>query len=252
MKKYICLLLLFGAYFTVQAQTELEQINAIKSNLDFLSATGTSTKSSEDAVSIAKDLIALEIEQWLKDNSVDNIAGYVAKSCENISQITTQRGSLFRVFVYVKKTDILTYNKGDDVLVVDLAENKLTSKNEVASTSANLSSAPKDKINESLSPVVESKPVYVPSAFERQLISIKTFSSLNDYINQGRERGDILNVGNYKTLPTSGNFYVFIHNREGNVPACLKPNGTTYINIVTGEEDAITNYKGCGAIWIQF
>ena len=60
------------------SQNEMQEINHIKSNINFLYATGTSSVSAEDAANNAKDLIALEIEQWLKENSAEDIAGYEA------------------------------------------------------------------------------------------------------------------------------------------------------------------------------
>ena len=60
-----CLFLFIGTIF---AQNEQKVINAIKSSKNFLYATGTSTVSSEEASNNAKDLLALEIEQWLQES----------------------------------------------------------------------------------------------------------------------------------------------------------------------------------------
>ena len=227
--------------FTI-AQNEMQQINAIKSNIDFLYATGTSSVSAEEASNNAKDLLALEIEMWLKERVTDDIAGYVAKSKENLSQIKTRRGNLFRVFAYVKKYDILPYQKTEDVMVVDFVPSQ---QQEVPD------SAIVKPIQIDADSVIAMEPSYAPSETEKKMLAIKTFQELNDYVNKGREQEWITSVGNYASMPTTGTFYVFIHNKQREVPACLKVQDDKAINIKTGHEERVSDYKGCGAIWIK-
>jgi hypothetical protein len=59
-------------------------------------------------------------------------------------------------------------------------------------------------------------------------------------------------VGKYSNLPQQGLVYVFIHNKQGQLPACLKVVDGNAINLRTGLLDEISNYKGCGAIWIKY
>jgi len=262
MNKYTLIGILFFSSLFVHAQNEMKEINGIKSNINFLYATGTSSLSAEDAANNAKDLIALEIEQWLKENASDNITGYVAKSKENLSQIKTRRGNLYRVFVYVKKADVLPYYKEEDVMVVDFVEPQKVEKSDtsiVVLPAADVKDSIPVVANNNVYEVVDSEvtnvinpePQYSLSIKEKKLLTLYSFSELNDYINQGRESQNIINVGNYKNLPSAGLYYIFIHNREGKIPAYIKMDNSKFINMVTGKDDAITNYKGCGAIWIQ-
>ena len=238
------------------SQNEMQEINHIKSNINFLYATGTSSVSAEDAANNAKDLIALEIEQWLKENSAEDIAGYVTKSKENLSQIKTQRGHLYRVLVFVKKADVLPYYKEEDVMVVDFVKTKAVPSDNTISVSvvdtpvvALSATAAPIGLNSSQEKEISLK--YVLSEREKVLLSLQTFEELNDYINKGRISREIINVGSYKNLPSAGLFYIFIHNKEGKLPACMKKENDMIRNLATNENDAITNYKGCGAIWIQ-
>ena len=225
---------------TLVAQNELQEINAIKSNMNFLYATGTSTKSGEEASNNARDLLNLEIEQWLKENSKEDIAGYIAKSRESQSQIQTRRGNLYRVFAFVKKKDILPYYKEEDVMVVGYVNPK-----EIDVSIDNSNKKPVQKTRESESPS------YTPTLKERVLMGISTFTKLNEYINSGREDGSITDVGKYSNMPQMGLVYVFIHNKQGEIPACLKLMDGKALNLATGKDDMISNYKGCGAIWIK-
>ena len=259
MVKRIVIAFLLALPISVLAQNEMKEINEIKSSMDFLYATGTSTVNAEEAANNAKDLIALEIEQWLKEHSVDDVAGFVAKSRESLSQIKTQRGNLYRVFVFVKKIDVLPYDKGEEVMVVDFVNTETETFSEATSNGQCLEQEesvcevtdPRDSI---LQTKKEESSVSAQqlSDVEKILLNVNTFSALNDFINHGREDGSILNVGSYKTLPTTGICYVFIHNRDGNIPAHIKCVDSRPINIKTGLEDSISNYKGCGAIWVKF
>ena len=92
------------------------EINKIKRSRDYLTVTGTSMVSAEEASENARMLIDVEIEQWLQENVEGDIAGYIAKSKENLAVIETKRGSLFRAFIYVKKKDILPYYENETVM----------------------------------------------------------------------------------------------------------------------------------------
>ena len=110
--------LLILACLPSMAQDEQKEINKIKKNTNYLYAMGTSSTSAEDASSNARELLALEIEQWLKDNTKGDYSGYIAKSKENVSEIKTQRGNIIRAFVYVSKKDILPFQKEEAALMV--------------------------------------------------------------------------------------------------------------------------------------
>lgn len=265
MKKIITLLCIIP--IVAFAQNEQMEINAIKNNPNILYATGVSKVNLDDASNNAKDLLALEIEQWLKENNSENISGYVAKSREKLSQITTRRGNLYRVFAYVRKIDILPYYKEEDVMVVDYVKQDNLKSNTLKVANNDLAkpdNIPTNKVrsqidsvqivsNNNKSNTVESLPHanrYKPNLQENEMISIKSFAELNEYINNGRKQELISDVGKYSNLPETGTCYVFIHNKEGKIPACLKLIDGKAINMQSGENDIVSNYKGCGAIWI--
>lgn len=261
MGKVIISILLLCIALCSYGQTEQQEINSIKADTIYLYATGTSISSVDEASANAKDLLALEIEQWLKENKIDDIAGYIAKSRESLSQIKTKRGNLSRVFVYVKKTDILPYYKGDDVMMVGVEpklENSENAKYEAVTKEIEISKPSHTtsiEIPQADTIVLEKKVeeiTYQLSNKEREMLNIKTFLALNDYINRGRESQDIVDVGKYSNLPQTGMVYVFIHNRQGEIPACIKVTDGKTLNLATNSQDSISNYKGCGAIWIKF
>ena len=248
----------------LMAQDAQISMNEIKSNVNYVYATGTSMVSSDEASQNAKDLLNVEIEEWLKQSNEKDIAGYIAKSHEQLSMIRTQRGSLYRVFVYVHKADVLPYYKEEKVIsgalgtdeaqinanVLSVSDNKSPIDTTLTAT-ANESKTERPVEAQEITPQLE-ETSYTPTEKEQEMLKITSFNLLNEYINAGRESGDIQQLGKYSTLPTQGLVYVFIHNRNGEIPACMRMHDGVVINLSTGKGDKITNYKGCGAIWVIF
>ena len=273
MRNVIILFCIFLFATHLFAQNEQQEINEIKSSLNFLYAMGTSKISGEDASTNAKDLLVMEIEQWLKENAADCVTGYVAKSRENLSLIKTKRGNLFRVFAYVKKKDVLPYYKEESVMVVDIVgvsadknANKDTANVKVDSlgvkkSTAFINSLPNVEDKNSENNTVQTNTpkntdarvlAYVPTQQESLMLGVSSFNELNTFINSGREAETIIAVGKYSNLPQQGLVYVFIHNKQGQIPACMKVVDGKAINLRTGLVDKMSNYKGCGAIWIKY
>lgn len=264
MNRFIMVLITLSIGNVLMAQDAQKSMNEIKSNVNYVYATGTSMVSSDEASQNAKDLLNAEIEEWLKQSNEKDIAGYIAKSQEQLSMIRTQRGSLYRVFVYVHKADVLPYYKEEKVISGAFGTNEAQINTDTLNVSDN--NAPIDttlsatSIESKTESPVEAQAIaplpeelrYTPTEKEQGMLKITSFNLLNEYINAGRESGDIQQLGKYSTLPTQGLVYVFIHNRNGEIPACMRMQDGVIINLSTGKEDKITNYKGCGAIWVMF
>lgn len=260
----IIALLVYGQ--VLYAQSEVRDMNIIKYNPNYIYSTGTSIVSTEEASQNAKDLLNAEIEDWLKKNSESDFAGFIAKSQERLGFIKTKRGNLYRVFAYVNKADILPYYK-DESIITEAFDDKLeeanvvsaemTTKNSIENITSGQASSTEmnaeiiEALPQSVIPSVK-EAKYIPNDKEKELLNIKTFIELNEYINEGRENENIVQVGKYSTLPDGGVVYIFIHNRKGEIPACMKNENGRILNLSTGKEDQISKYKGCGAIWIRF
>lgn len=113
----LCSICLFGQLAYAQ-QDKMKEINKIKRNRNYLTVTGTSTSSEEEASSNAQIMLVAEIDAWLKENSKEDITGYTAKAKKNISMIQTKLGKLYRAFAYVKKSDILPHYK-DEIIITE-------------------------------------------------------------------------------------------------------------------------------------
>lgn len=84
---------------------------------------------------------------------------------------------------------------------------------------------------------------------EQKMISMVNFYEIEPYIKQLKAEDRLRGYGKYSTMSQDDICHLFIYNREGEIVTVLfKTRQYTY-NLKTREKDAISNYKGCGAIW---
>ena len=235
------------------AQNEQEKINEIKKNLDFIGATGTSSVSAQEASDNARELLALEVEQWLKQNVEGDFAGYVAKANKHVEEIKTQRGNLHRVFVYVCKSDILTLEKGQSVMLVNVENSSDTIAVDTTMVSVPLAPVAAPQVEQKQLVVIQPETqLYVPTEVEREILRITTLSGINQYLSQGARNGKVKGYGKYDQNTTLySKAYLFIFDRNGDVKATLCKIGATFVNLATGKSDDVANYAHCGVIWCQ-
>lgn len=238
------------------AQNEQQAINEIKRSADYLYAMGTSTQNADEASENAKELLALEIEQWLKENVKGDYSGYVAKSKQNVAEIKTKRGSLNRAFVYVKKSDILTYSSGESVMVVNTKEEYIVSA-PINVDTMRVVEPQKTAVTGALvaepvvSQPVEAPPAYTPNEQEREMLKVSNFTEINKYLATSEREGKVSSYGKHTDATRLfGKSYLFVFDRE-KVLAVLRKDGDSVINISTGSNDSVANYGRCGVIWFQ-
>lgn len=118
MKRLILLpLTLLGITLTAEAQMTAEEvsskINEIKREADYLYGESTAA-SKEEAMEIAKDLLILNIEEWLATQENTTGKELVAAEIATAShEMNTMRGSRYRAFAYVKKSSIIPSAGGE-------------------------------------------------------------------------------------------------------------------------------------------
>lgn len=261
MKRILLLLTaLTVTYSCLHAQNEQQEINEIKRSLNFIYATGTSTNSAEEASANARELLSLEIEQWLNDYVEGDFSGYIAKSKQNVAEIKTRRGKLARAFVYVRKSDILPYNNEESVMVVNTLEQEGTP---VSVDTVTLARPGLDmsqvlsgqQTNPEIAQVTQqalSQPTFEVTANEKDMLAVRNLSQINRYIADGSKVGRVTSYGKYdSTTRLFGKSYLFIFDKNGNVMAVLRKNGQDLINLSTGADEVIANYGRCGIVWCQ-
>lgn len=220
-----CLLSLSFAF----AQDKQAEINKIKKDRNYLTATGSSTISEEDALEKAREQIDASIAQWLSENAKGDISGYVAKSKESLTVIDTKRGNLFRSFVYVKKQEILPYYKGE-VMISDLPQEQPTEV-EIAAPAPRQKETKPSVSAETVTPVhklkAEESPIGQPakeeakevlrsvagisySGEEQSMLKIPSVSALGNYLKQLHQKGRLADFNEDSAWPQEGTVYLFV------------------------------------------
>lgn len=274
------LLVLFAWSIPTLAQEDKNaEINKIKRSRNYLTVTGTSMFSAEEASENARMLIDVEIEQWLQENAEGDIAGYVAKSKENLAVIETKRGSLFRAFIYVKKKDILPYYEDETVMaelpnpiVTDTPIIVDTMKVEEITTPPVEENIVEVKSEEELVSTVEYLPpiekpveevivVSLESAsggvsnMEEEKSMLKTYSvsSISKYLGKLKQADKLAEYGKEVAWPSNGVVYFFFADYNNVVRGYIKMTDGTAFNLANGEEvelaDYLTKYETGTYIW---
>jgi len=109
-KLSILIVLLLPAYLFAQVEyaEEKTQVNAIKKDANYLYGEGIGD-SVEDAILSAKDFLTSDIKRYIQEEIplVDASSISIPQLVENASKIQFKRGTMDRIFLYMKKTDIL-------------------------------------------------------------------------------------------------------------------------------------------------
>lgn len=216
------------------AQTNATQsINEIKRQGDIYLYAESTSQTWEEALDNAKYLLGVEIETWIKSLGTKPADGYIAQAQNHIYNLKSMRGDRYRAFVYVKKTDVVPVANASQLVVVPINEEHKTTISEVSSSKQSVT------------------PVYQPSEFEEEMMSIADANNIGLFIKRLKSEGKISNYGKYKDMPANIDCYLFVYNRDMAIPAYLHKQGNKYINLKTGKVDQMSNYSGCGAWWFQ-
>ena len=274
------LLVLFAWSIPTLAQEDKNaEINKIKRSRDYLTVTGTSMVSTEEASENARMLIDVEIEQWLQGNAEGDIAGYVAKSKENLAVIETKRGSLFRAFIYVKKKDILPYYEDETVMaelpnpivtdtpiivdtmkveevIVPPVEEKVTIVEPEEKQDSVIVNLPiiEEPVEEVIVAPLESVSGGVSNIEEeKSILKVYSVSSVSKYLGKLKQADKLAEYGKEVAWPDNGVVYFFFADYNNVVRGYIKMTDGTAFNLANGEvvelADYLTKYETGTYIW---
>lgn len=269
MKKILSFILLgsFGLLAMAQ-QTEAEikaRINKIKRSKSYLSAEAT-MKTEEEAKAVALELLVGEINDWVaskgKSDEVQQIVLQDINS--NTQQLDMKRGIQSRVFVYVKKKDIvLIYGEGQLVLndeeLQPLSAIASQGSNEAQETPAETEEpatqtpvAEKQPAAEEAAP--DEQPATEPAAPQEELSPLQciqqtqTMTAMKPVFAKLKGEGRIT-YGSYKGGELKENCYLLFYDRAGNIKAVVKKSGDTMTDTQNGAAVTLTSFSGMGAYW---
>ena len=216
--------LLFSVFLQAQdIEKTKKQINTVKKSNLYIYAEATA-ETEEDARAIAEDILYQEINQWAaKKKKMQNSPYLVVNNKKEYqTYYSLPRGNMYRSFIFVKKSDIISSEGGAEAIPV----------------SSNLS-----KREASSYSTVE--PVY-PKAVN-VIAAYTEYKDMAEKIKELKATGEIKHYARYASLEKPEIYYLAIYNTSGKVVAVLTP-GKDRTNVRTGQPDKVTNYSGCGAI----
>ena len=249
-----------------QPLTPQQQINAIKMDMDTYLFAESTTESWESALENAKFLLNIEIENFIKSLGLkDSVVGFVARASNKMMQLQSMRGSRYRAFIYVKKSEIVPYLAGEEVMYVstdshsqitpfdpvkaaeEAAEKAATEKAEAEKAAAEQARLDSIKAAEEAARLEAAK----LTDLERDMLTVTSGAAIEAFVKELSNNNAIQAFGKFKDMPENMDCLLFVYNRDKEIVAYLRKTGNTYFNLQTKQTDSITNYKGCGAIWLQ-
>lgn len=237
-KKWITLAWLITGAFMAQAQTHddvTKDINKIKRDTMYIYAEAT-MKDLNEAYNGAKAILEVKVGDWVRTQHPDEgIEVCIVKAKEHFVQLETRRGEYYRAFVYVRKDDIMPVADKSEVTVFEVAP--------VESIQSNILSEE--------APAEEAKSVLELTSDEKQMLQVKSFYEVEPYIKDLKSKGRLQNYGKYASMPVDEDCHLFVYDKQGNISALLRKQGSVQYNLNTLKEDNVKNYKNCGAIWFQ-
>lgn len=273
MKRLSFIILLLSMVMMANALDIRQQnINRIKKSKAFLYSDVT-MKTQENAISQAYEQIQVEIMNWASERSKKKITNIpVTELNKIVDTIMVRRAEMYRVVAYVRKNKVAsTFKDWKISLVMELDTDSQEHEEaiEMPDTigqfdnpeySDTLAICPKrDSIQgkEKKDSLVNNKVISLlknnylgrQGGVIEQIKKAKNFFELKQIMEPLKQKGDILDYGKYYTSKKPEDCYLIVYDPAGNIKALLGKGDKLRLNLKTGKEDSINNYRGCGAIW---
>lgn len=213
MRKYILLVSVWFISLNISAQDIAinRQINALKRDTTLIYAEATMEKL-KDAETNANTFFNMKLSEWVKLQYDMDLSDVELREIRlHRKEIQMMRYYLYRVFVYISKDSIKVEHPEPEI-----KEEKIM-------------------LNEE----------------ELEMVTLDSFYKIEPYIKLLESKGKLKAYGKFKNLPNNDLCYLFIYNKEGEIVAVMKHTADKVVNLKTLEQDIVTNYKNCGAIWFQ-
>lgn len=231
------LLLIFSSLFFMEMYADdiedlkiKKEINRVKKSNLYLYAEAVAD-SAEEAYNMAQEMLYDEVNEWAaKKRSLQGASNLVINNQQSLwTSLSLKRGKMARVFIYVKKSDILPATNSEMIA------------NKTAIPQLNATVEQIDNNDENFS--VEH---HYPEAV-KALLTCTEYKDFVTKLQQLKSDGQVNSYDRYSRLTNPEDCYLAIYNTEGKMVTILSP-GKSRTNVATGQTDGVENYKGCGAI----
>ena len=224
-RTFLIYIALLAVLMTLAMDSKLEDINAIKKSNEFLYAEAT-MPTPAGADSTARQMLHEEIIRWTTEDlkePMDSISAL--QLCKEADTMMTCRANMFRVFTYIRKNKVVPMFKlhsDESSLLNDTTKKNLLRR---------FGTQKKD------------------SGVLNLIMKARNFFELKEIMEPLKEKGEILDYGKYATIMNPEVCYLIVYDPAGNIKAWLDKGKDPRKNLKTQKPDALSNYRGCGAIW---
>ncbi|MCD8261111.1 MAG: hypothetical protein LUD15_06165 [Bacteroides sp.] len=167
----------------------------------------------------------------------------VSKQYETVN---LNRGNMARVFVYIKKSDIIPVYNADNMIILETEPQEQQPQENTFVTEVIPISAPVQEEHteeKQIIPVIENKTL-------QEILILTTFKEIQPYFTRLKNEGKIT-FGKYSEMTSPESCYLLVYDKEEKIVAILDKGGNIRTNLRTGAPDGTHNYKGCGAFWFR-
>lgn len=224
-------------------ESDAKKINKIKRNSQYLYAEAT-MKNPQEAYNTALELLNNYIDEYVqskkKFKSSDNI---IIKDIESKSEkIQMQRGEMVRVFVYVKKTDIIPAENSSMRANAGKKEDDFDKlKSEIVPISSDGQTLEGD---ESLRLQV----VWQQEMIDN-ILACNTLIEAKALLNRQKSEYKVKKIGTMSNCRNKSECFWVMGNESGELITVLGPGADTRTNFKTLQLDSLDNYTEGSGIW---
>lgn len=238
LRKFVLILFAFALAAPGLCQvSDSKKINKIKRDNQYLYAEAT-MKDADEAYEAALELLNGYIDEYVqtkkKFNSSDNII--IKDMGSNTERLQMQRGELTRVFVYVKKSDIIP------------AENSTIRENAGKKEEPQMVATVGEE--EQLEPDTSLR---LEKAWQQtlidELLTLRTIIEAKSRLNYLKTEYKVKRVGTPDSCRDKAAAYWVIGDESGNLITVLGMGSSERVNFKTMQMDSLDNYQGASAIW---
>lgn len=268
-----------------QEESISKQINQIKRDTTFLYSEATAEKE-EDAFDAARGLLMIQVQEYLETNQkATTVNEDIRKSTySKTSSLVMTRGSLYRVFVYVKKGDInaICGNHQRQLAVVaeppvststertangaaKVTDNKVVEKEQKAQP---VSEPAMERVQAAATPAPSTAkvdaqdtdrktvtdpglPAWQMNAID-ELLQCRDVNEVKAKFNRMKAEYKIKRYGTPDTCPGPDSAFWLIFSQDGSVNTILGPGTKERISFRDMKMSELDKYKGMNALWFNF
>ena len=226
----------------VMGQSDTKTINSIKRDKAYLYEEATA-KSAEEAYQTASELLKQRIEEYVAEEkklrTAENIIIKDMKSCTE--QIQMQRGDMIRVFLYVKKKDILPAESNVSVMHNDnkVEDNKKKEKENVENAKIEVIADHGDK-------TLKLPVAWLQAVIDKWLVC-KTVAEAKVLLAQQKAEFKIKRYGSYATCSDKSACFWITSDEKGNLLTVLGPGADQRTDFKTLSKETVNINNN--AIW---